>query len=71
MTPYEKRRMYKIERQFFNWILAWIEIAMGIVGVLSLGYIYMEWDLEFMSWQVKRDFIKRREYGERMKNETH
>lgn len=46
--------------RFDLWIASWIDIAVGIVGVLSLGAYRPLWDMNFCVWAALRHIDRNR-----------
>ena len=43
---------------FEMWILGWIEVAQGVISILTLGHVYTHWDMEWCYWASVRKFKK-------------
>ncbi len=44
--------------RFNRWILCWINLFQGAVGVISLGYYHPNWILSFATWDCRKRFAK-------------
>ncbi|MBW2135762.1 MAG: hypothetical protein JRG72_11160 [Deltaproteobacteria bacterium] len=37
-----------------RWVSGWIEIAQGLVKVLTLGLVTIAWDLRYVRWVTRK-----------------
>ena len=37
-----------------RWVSGWIEIAQGLVKVLTLGLVTIGWDLKYVIWVTRK-----------------
>ena len=43
----------------YHFVSAWIDLADGVVGILTLGFYRPGWDYRFMLWHSKKVMAKR------------
>ena len=43
----------------YSFASSWVNLAQGVVGVISLGLITPNWDIDFVFWDAKRQMEKK------------
>jgi hypothetical protein len=42
-----------------RWLLGWVTLADALVAILTLGVWYPHWQMDYIAWQIRRDFRAR------------
>jgi hypothetical protein len=45
--------------RFQCWIAAWVDVIVGLIGVISLGFYRPWWDFSYSCWITKRNLKKK------------
>ena len=51
-----------MEKILLRWLHAWVQLADGVVSVLTLGFVWSNWSFKYIAWAELRRLNKLR-YG--------
>jgi uncharacterized membrane protein YjgN (DUF898 family) len=57
----QMKRPYKskLKSWAYSYASSWIDLAQGIIGVLTFGFVTPGWDMQLMLWASKNIIIRR------------